>query len=97
MRIINCNLGYFEDFDCSIHGKIIATQEEWNKAIKYLFNNKVKHCYLHKDILREDLERKIKTINGYMVNIRVGATELIVNKFGVDKYRKGNYIFEIIK
>ena len=94
MKIINYNYGYNSAFNCSIHGKIIVSQEEWDGMIKYLFHPKVKSYYLYKNILKQDLQRWINTKKGRLYNIRVSATEKLIEKFGPGKgYKTGNYMF----
>lgn len=97
MKLINYNYGYYNIFNCSIHGKIIVTLQEWNAMKKYLFNPAVKHCYLYKDILKQDLNRFITTKQGKIYNIRVTATKKIVNKFNITGYKPNNYIFLVAK
>ena len=41
--------------------------------------------------LSRDLERKIFTKKGFYINVRVTATELIVKKWKLNNYKKGNY------
>jgi len=36
MKLINYNYGYFPEFNCSIHGKIVMTSREWQKARLFL-------------------------------------------------------------
>jgi hypothetical protein len=52
---------------------------------------------LYKDILKRDLNRNIQTKQGKLFNIRVTATELIVKKFEIQKYKTGNYVFLVLK
>ena len=96
MKLINYDYGYINNFDCSIHGKIITTKEEWLRALKYLFHHKVKDYYLWKDLLKEDITRAIHTKKGTLFNIRVTATEKIVDKFNVKGYKRGNYMFMVV-
>ena len=93
MKLINYNYGYNNTFNCSIHGKIIVSHKEWRDIIKYLFNPMVKHCYLWKDLLKQDITRGIQTKKGHLINIRVTATELIVKRFNIKGYKRGNYSF----
>lgn len=94
MKLINYNYGYIERFTCSIHGKIIISEYQWKKAIKYLMNGAVKLYYSNdKTLLKSDLQRGIETKAGTLFNIRVYATEKIVAKFGIKNYKRGNYMF----
>ena len=102
MKLINYNYGYVSEFACSIHGKIIMTKQEFDKAVKYLLHPKVKNCYfgdygLPKTMFKQDLNRTIPTRNGsYLLNIRVGATELLARKFELKNYKRANYMLEVV-
>lgn len=98
MKLINYKYGYL--FNCSIHGKIKMTPEELEQVVKYLRHNKVQHTYFAKTgftqaIFENDLKRTMPIKGGYLINIRVGATELLVKKFGLKGYKRGNYMLEI--
>lgn len=96
MKIINYNYGYIPLFDCVIKGKIQMDYDEYRQVKKYLFNPSVKSNYLYKDILKEDFERQLSVKrNKFWVNIRTTATEKIVDKFGLDKYKRANYVIEV--
>lgn len=41
MKVINYNYGYNNTFNCSIHGKIVVTFDEWRKAREYLTHPQV--------------------------------------------------------
>lgn len=98
MKLINYNYGYNNTFNCSIHGKIIVTPREWKRAIAFLKRTRkwaraYTHVDTYKQLLKEDLERKIEVKKGYYVNIRVPATQGIAEKFKLDKYKRANYVF----
>lgn len=99
IKLINYNYGYLNKFDCCIGGKIIVNKLEWKAIKKYLLNPFTRASYLWKDILKEDFERKYKTKNGELVNIRVTATEKVIEKFGIENgrynYKRNNYMFLI--
>lgn len=98
MKLINYNYGYNNTFDCSIHGKITMTPKEFREVNKYLFNNAVK-LYLGKNVLASDIQRTERTAKGYLINIRVDATNKLVNHFkpiNHDRYKQANYMLEII-
>lgn len=100
MKLINYKYGYFQEFTCSIHGKIRMTYREWKKARTYLLANYLKRKSdrsFFLPILRQDIERRINTKKSFIINIRVTATEQLVNHFKVKNYKRGNYILEIIK
>lgn len=91
MKLINYNYGYNNTFNCSIHGKIIVNREEWKSITHYLLNPFIK--FEHKFLLKDDLQRYIKTKQGYLFNLRVTATEKVVNFFNIKRYKRGNYTF----
>jgi hypothetical protein len=97
MEIINYNYGYNNTFNCSIHGKIIVSKEEWNKIEKYIFNSSVTKDIFYRNILRDDIKRLIYTKEGTLLNIRVTATRQVIDKFrniqNRKKYKLGNYMF----
>ena len=99
MKIINYNYGYIPTFSCSIHGKIVVSGREWEANKRYLRNGSLRKTpYLYPDILRKDFERAVKSrISRYVnfYNIRVTATELVVNHWNLRKYKRGNYMFEV--
>ena len=92
MKIINYNYGYNNDFDCSIHGKIVMTKKEWEKAKSYLLKA-VKDSFW-KNLLKEDISRTIETKEGKLLNIRVPSTEKLVERFKTTgrNYKQGRYI-----
>jgi hypothetical protein len=99
MKLINYNYGYYNEFDCSIHGKIIVSPKEWAEVKKWL-KRKAKAIntkYLWLDILQEDFARLIETKQGNLCNIRTTATNLIAKKYGLKKYKHANYMFLITK
>lgn len=99
MKLINYDYGFSNTFNCSIHGKIIVSREEWDSITHYLKNPFVK--YEHKFLLKEDLLRAIKTIYkgqlAWKFNIRVSATEKVVKFFNIEGYKRGNYVFLVTK
>jgi hypothetical protein len=100
MKLINYKRGYINKFDCSIHGTIKTNTDEFAEAVVYLMRTPKMLEYgseFMRDILKEDLKRKIAIKNGYLVNIRVKATDLIAEKYNLVNYRRGNYMFEVTK
>lgn len=97
MKIIHRDYGY--QFDCSIKGKIEVTRREWAIIKKYLLRSKSWHSdnYDNRPILRRDLERSIDTEQGRLFNIRVPATDAVIQWFGTVKqmkqYKRQNYMF----
>ena len=96
MKVVNYNYGYIPLFNCSIHGKIQMTAKEFEKIQKYLFNPAVKSYYLDKRMLKEDLQRRLHLCQRFWVNIRVSATEKLVSRFSLPKYKRANYVLEVI-
>ena len=61
MKLINYKRGYNNTFDCSIHGTIKMTFEEWLEAYKYLKNQR----YDFRFLLHKDIKREVKIKNGF--------------------------------
>lgn len=102
MKLINYKYGYYNTFGCSIHGKIIMTQKEWQNAYKYLTSSNVKKSFLpsyphYNSLITEDIKRQVKTKDGYLINIRVPMTEKLVNHYNIPRYKRGNYMLLITK
>lgn len=100
MKIVNYNYGYFPIFNCSIHGKIVMTSKEWKEAYCFLLRGQKRwlpsYPWVAK-ILKEDEKRSIPTRKGsYLINIRVPATEALVERYKLHGYKRGNYMLEII-
>mgnify|MGYP001611741983 FL=1 len=99
MKVINYNYGYNNFFNCSIHGKIILNKTEWKNALSFLFRG-AKRWYPSypwvKEVLKEDIERFIPTKTGKLYNIRVPATETLVEKYNLKKYKRGNYTILVL-
>jgi hypothetical protein len=93
MKLINYNYGFNNTFNCSIHGKIKINYNEFKKIFEYLSNNNVKWGY--KYLFNEDILNAIPIKGGYLFNIRVNATGLVVNHFNILGYKRGNYMFEV--
>jgi hypothetical protein len=93
MRLINYNYGYNNTFNCSIHGKIVVTQKEWERIEKYVLNPSVTKESFFRNILKGDIKRIVYTDTGTLLNIRVNATQAVVNKFNIKGYKRGNYTF----
>jgi len=101
MKLINYNYGDISKFNCYIRGKIIVSQKEWKAIKKYLLNPFTKvGAWLGdekyaKKILKEDMQRIVDTKQGKLINIRVTATEKVVEKFNLKRYKRNNYMFLI--
>jgi hypothetical protein len=96
MKLINYYYGYNPIFECSIHGKIVMTAKEWKDAYNFLKRTKKIDSYFKK-VLTEDVERTIPTRNGsYLLNVRVSATEVLVEKYNLSNYKRGNYMIEVV-
>lgn len=99
MKLINYKRGYNNTFDCSIHGTIKMNRKEFDKALSYLFANQEKLWI--PELLPKDLARRIfiknsrGIVQGFLVNIRTTATELIASRFNLKGYKKGNYQIEV--
>lgn len=95
MKITNYKRGYFDKFNCVIHGTITMNKMEFAQVVYYLNIPTVKWDY--KFTLKEDLKRIIDCKKYFLINVRVGATEKIVKHFKLDNYKRGNYMLKIIK
>lgn len=89
------NYTYFND--TVIKGTITMTSSEWKTALKYLNHHKVTSYYFDKTIFKQDIERKEQTKNGYLINIRVSATEILVRKYSLKHYQRHNYQILVLK
>lgn len=92
MRLVNYKYGYL--FDCSIHGKIVMTKGEWEKVKTYLM--RATKDIFWKGVLLQDFTRSKDYKNGKIYNVRVTATEKLVKKFGLKRYKRGNYMIEVV-
>ena len=90
MKLINYNRGYNSHFECSIHGTIEMTEDEFKEVKAYLYKSD-DYFHLSSGVLMRDMETKIITSKGFYVNIRVTATDLIARKYNLSNYKKGNY------
>jgi hypothetical protein len=70
-------------------------KKEWQKALLFLLRGS-KRWLPSYPFLKEDINRKIKTKKSEIINIRVPATEAIAEKYRLTKYKRGNYIIEIV-
>lgn len=94
MKLINYNYGYL--FDCSIHGKITMTYREWTEAMKYLYSVlKKEEDYFKLDIFIDDVNRRIPIKGGFLINVRVSLTYMLVKKYGLKRYKPNNYMLEV--
>jgi len=99
MKLINYNYGYL--FDCVIEGKIVVSKREWAEIRTHLLRTTKwvdtnTYAPFYKNLLREDMERGIKTKDGTLYNIRVSATQEVVRKWGLEKYKRANYMFLVL-
>jgi len=96
MKLINYNYGYIPLFTCSIHGKIKMTVKEWQDAYAYLLHPSVTKDFF-RPILKEDVRRVQRLRNGNAIlNVRVNATEKLVKRYSLQRYKRANYMIEII-
>jgi hypothetical protein len=47
-------------------------------------------------VLKEDIKRTIPVKGGYLVNIRVPATEVIAEKYNLTNYKRGNFMILVM-
>lgn len=93
MKLINYNYGYFSEFECSVHGKIRMSYKEWIDAIRYLYA--VESDSFTRDIFIEDTNRRITGKNCFYVAVRVTKTEMLVKRYNLQNYKRGNFILEV--
>ena len=95
IKLVNYKRGYTDKFDCSIHGTIYITREEWKKFVEYIVKNKKLldpyGGYSNFKTFCDDTSRRIETKQGYLINIRVTATGILADHYKLDNYKKGNY------
>lgn len=94
MKLINYNYGYSPAFSCSIHGKIVMSEKEWNEATQFLLRGAKRWLPSYpwvKETLKEDMKRGIETKEGTLFNIRVPATEALASKYNLKRYKRANY------
>lgn len=100
MKLINYNYGYYPVFTCSIHGKIVMTSKEWSKARLFLLKGARRWLPSYpwtRKVLLEDEKRTMPTRDGsYLINIRVPATEALARKYDLKRYKRANYMLEIV-
>jgi len=90
MKITNYKLGYNTIFDCSVHGTITMTKEEFRKALPIIkkhcakdFNTCItKNYYIHKGI--------------QYYNFGVTATSKLVDTYKLSNYKPSNYQIKVI-
>ena len=106
MKLTNYNYGGPQEFGCWIRGKIVVSLNEWYKIQRYLFSPTVL-AKLGRDsgnalvsrMLQEDMERRVFTRKGFVVNIRVSATDAVIRRFkpqNARRYKRQNYMFHIL-
>lgn len=97
MKLINYNYGYYQQFNCSIHGKIVMTLKEWRDALKFLRRKKwsISSPWIAR-VLSEDISKHVPNKNSFLVNIRVPATEALVKRYNLAGYKRANYMLQII-
>lgn len=98
MKLINYNYGYHTLFSCTIHGKIIMNRKEFELVKEYLLDKRRRFHFpnIERHTLRQDLERKYIMKRFFMVNVRVYATGLLVEKFNLSNYKSGNYALQVM-
>jgi hypothetical protein len=93
MKLINYKRGYNNTFDCSIHGTIKMSRDEYDEMVMFLYKNENK--VWNKDILYTDLANRIHFKGGFLCNIRTTTTEMVAKHFGLTNYKPNNYQIEV--
>lgn len=95
MKLINYDYGFTPADPTSgtyYRGKIQMTLDEYREAVKYL---KRAH-FDHKFTLAEDLKRTASVRgNGFHVCVRVSATEKLVKRYNLPRYKRQNYFIHV--
>lgn len=103
MKLINYKRGYNNTFACSIHGTIKMNREEFDNLVTFLYTDAIRsdHSYFNTQLLTEDLARRIfiknskGIVQGFLINVRVSATEALIKHFDIKGYKRGNYQIEV--
>lgn len=101
MKLVNYKRGYNNLFDCSIHGTIYMTDDEWQTALKYI-SDKQGELDLYGgstmwSIFVRDTQRKYSDKKHSYLNIRITATKMLADHFNLTNYKKGNYQIAVSK
>ncbi len=92
MIIKNYYRGYYEQFECVIHGRIIVQGEPELDIIRQLLKKMPVDCsYPWIKLLA--IERMA---NKRLFCLGVTATEYIANKLNLRGYKNGNYMFDVV-
>lgn len=95
MKLINYNYGFVQRFECCIRGKIVVTKKEWEKIIAFCRSKLLESNYTGLTF-EKDIRRQVHSIEGELYNIRVEATEWVIKKWKLPKYRRANYMFLVL-
>lgn len=105
MKIKNFNKGNYTYMPNEVngsgsvyYGRIEMTYPEFVKVVKYLMRARLGASYeqrFYKKMLREDLQRKAKVKGGFICKVRVFATEKLVEKFKLERYKRQNYYLQV--
>lgn len=90
MKLINYKRGYFDKFDCVIHGTIEVSIEEFKKILPFI----KKHCYDFEPSIRENFY--IDSKGNYYYSFGITPIEAIVKKYKLPRYKAGNYQIKVV-
>ena len=93
MVVKNYNRGYFDKFDCVIHGRIVVFGAPEMDIIKQLLNKMPidsSYPYLKRNAI-------IKFNNAdKLFHLGTTPTDFIAKSLNLKGYKKGNYMFDIV-
>ena len=101
MKLINYRYGgVIPQSSTWYNGRIVMSEKEWCDCIGYLLRSTAwyESYYPHMPrILREDVAKMLSLKGGgKRVAIRVSATEAIVKRYHLPRYKRQNYFIDII-
>lgn len=99
MKLINYNYGGPDEFNCWMRGKIVMSANEWRDVQIHLMKSSTIKKLWNLDILRKDMERTVKTKDGFLVSVRTTATDEIVRHFkpvNANRYKRQNYMIHVL-
>ena len=91
MKVKNYNRGYFDRFDCVIHGTIEVDKTEFAKILPII----KKYCYDFDEAITTNyyLDKK----GNHFYSFGVSPIDAINNKYHLLKYKRGNYQVKLLK
>lgn len=85
MKITNYNIGYVQKFDCSIHGTLHVTKEEFKKILPVL----KKYSYDFEDSITKNYI--VDKFGNHFYSFGVTPMDKINAKYKLARYKRANY------